>query len=159
MIICCAQNKNIQHFEYKFDVFNTDCQGAFTLVEKEDKFEIWGLGVPSKYRRKGYATQMLLEFLSEFNFKKTLSLYEKKFKKSFMYQDLKSYKNVVKNLRDMSDSIFRLYPQKLDEFLTIFNTTDTIPKVKRFRKFFNSSLKIALKDGPKLAKTVLEVLK
>ena len=37
--------------------------------------------------------------------------------------------------------------------------TDTIPKAKRFRKFFNSALKIALKDGPKLAKTVLEVLK
>ncbi|MBR2385944.1 FAD-dependent oxidoreductase [bacterium] len=91
--------------------------------------------------------------------KSTLSLYEKKFKKSFMYQDLKSYKNVVKNLREMSDSIFRVYPKKLDEFLTIFNTTDTLPKAKRFRKFFNSAVKIALKDGPKLAKTVLEVLK
>ena len=76
-----------------------------------------------------------------------------------MYQDLKSYKNVVKNLREMSDSIFRVYPKKLDEFLTIFNTTDTLPKAKRFRKFFNSAVKIALKDGPKLAKTVLEVLK
>ena len=75
MIICCSQNKNVQHFKYKFDAANIDYQGAFTLVEKENKFEIWGLGVPLKYRRKGYATQMLLEFLSEFNFKKTLSLY------------------------------------------------------------------------------------
>jgi ribosomal protein S18 acetylase RimI-like enzyme len=75
MIICRGQNRNIQHFEYKVDTSSIECQGAFTLVEKEDKFEIWSLGVPPKYRCKGYATQMLREFISEFDFTKILALY------------------------------------------------------------------------------------
>lgn len=75
MTTCYAQNKNIQHFEYKQNASDKDWQGKFNLVEKDNKFEIWALGVPLKYRRKGYATQMLLEFISQFNFSKPLSLY------------------------------------------------------------------------------------
>lgn len=75
MTTCYIQRGNIQYFQYKKNASDKECLGMFQLVEKDDKFEIWALGIQSKYRRKGYATQMLLEFISQFNFNKPLSLY------------------------------------------------------------------------------------
>ena len=75
MTTCCIRKGNVQYFQYKQNSSDKNCVGMFQLVEKDDKFEIWALGVQQQYRRKGYATQMLLEFISQFNFNKPLSLY------------------------------------------------------------------------------------
>ena len=75
MTTCYTRKGNVQYFQYKHNASDKHYLGRFDLVEKDDKFEIWALGVQSQYRRKGYATQMLLEFISQFNFNKPLSLY------------------------------------------------------------------------------------
>lgn len=52
--------------------------GKFDLVELPDKYEIWSLGIFGDYRHKGYGTQMLTEFLQQFNNNKPLFLYVNK---------------------------------------------------------------------------------
>lgn len=49
--------------------------GIFELYRKQDRYEIWSLSIKYEYRNKGYATQMLTEFLSTFKSKKSLVLY------------------------------------------------------------------------------------
>lgn len=91
--------------------------------------------------------------------KSVLSKYEKRFKKSFMYKDMKSYRNVIPTLSKMTNSVFLKYPKKMDEFFTLFNMVDTIPKATKFRSFAFKTGKSIAGDIPKIAKTVLEVLK
>ena len=62
-------------FGYKRNPANKTYSGRFELYEFHNRFEIWALGVAERYRRKGYATQMLMEFLSQFSFEKPLFLY------------------------------------------------------------------------------------
>jgi ribosomal protein S18 acetylase RimI-like enzyme len=56
---------------------NNRCRiyGKFDLIERQDKYEIWSLGIFGDYRNKGYGTQMLTEFLQQFNNDKPLFLY------------------------------------------------------------------------------------
>ena len=54
---------------------NSDDVGSFKLYRKKDRYEIWSLSVDIAHRQKGYATQMLTEFLSIFKSKKPLVLY------------------------------------------------------------------------------------
>ncbi len=56
---------------------NNRCRiyGKFDLIERKDKYEIWSLGIFGDYRNKGYGTQMLTEFLQQFNSSKPLFLY------------------------------------------------------------------------------------
>lgn len=75
MVSCYRIEDNKQRFGYKRNSLGKKYLGNFTLVEKKDKFEIWALGIQEEYRRKGYATQMLKEFLSQFKSDKPLSLY------------------------------------------------------------------------------------
>jgi ribosomal protein S18 acetylase RimI-like enzyme len=49
--------------------------GGFVLYEQYDKYEIWALGIIGEQRNKGYGTQMLTEFLEQFNADKPLFLY------------------------------------------------------------------------------------
>ena len=49
--------------------------------------------------------------------------------------------------------------QKMDEFFTLFNMVDTVPKATKFRDFAFKTGKSLAGDIPKIAKTVLEVLK
>jgi ribosomal protein S18 acetylase RimI-like enzyme len=56
---------------------NASCSiyGKFELVEKQDRYEIWSLGIFGAYRGRGYGTQMLTEFLRQFDNRKPLFLY------------------------------------------------------------------------------------
>lgn len=56
---------------------NKKCRiyGKFDLIEKQGRYEIWALGIFGDYRSKGYGTQMLTEFLQQFNNNKPLFLY------------------------------------------------------------------------------------
>ena len=72
----CFQNYGTaQLFGYKRNVNGKHYLGRFELREKDDRFEIWSLGVAEEYRNKGYATRMLTEFLSQFKSEKPLVLY------------------------------------------------------------------------------------
>ena len=75
MTECFMAYRNVQTFGFKRNPLGKQYTAKFDLVERDDKFEIWSLGVVERYRRKGYATQMLMEFLSQFKSGKPLSLY------------------------------------------------------------------------------------
>lgn len=75
MTECYYTGGNLQSFGYKRNKKNKTYAGAFDLRERADKFEIWSLKIYPRYRRKGYATRMLTEFLSQFKSDKPLSLY------------------------------------------------------------------------------------
>ena len=75
MLECMETGRKTKSFGFKQDTSETTYIGQFALHEKEDKFEIWCLGIMGKYRQKGYATQMLKEFLAQFKHDKPLALY------------------------------------------------------------------------------------
>lgn len=78
MTECYEDCGSAKLFGYKRNPKGKIYTGQFTLREKEDKFEIWDLSVLLRYRNKGYGTQMLTEFISQFNFEKPLFLYVRK---------------------------------------------------------------------------------
>ena len=71
----------------------------------------------------------------------TLSIYNKKLEKSFILQDLYSYRNVIENLYSRSNSISVYYPKKIKEFFEIVTSANCISKSKQFREFFFSFFK------------------
>ena len=75
MTECFMSYQNVQNFGFKRNPLGKRYTAKFDLVEHDDKFEIWSLGVVERYRRKGYATQMMMEFLSQFKADKPLALY------------------------------------------------------------------------------------
>ena len=64
-----------------------------------------------------------------------LKIYEEKLQKSFVFKDLKSYRNVVETLYSRKKSILHYYPKKMVEFMETVTCTDNIPKKRKFRKF------------------------
>lgn len=71
----------------------------------------------------------------------TLSLYKKKLDESYVMKDLKSYKDVAHFAEKNSHIMMGFYPKKMNEFFDAFVTVDSIPKAKKFKDFFGSSLK------------------
>ena len=74
MIECIPDGKYAQDIIFKH---NPDDRiiGRFRLRILDDRYEIWCFGITGEYRRKGYATQMLREFLQQFKHDKPLVLY------------------------------------------------------------------------------------
>lgn len=75
MTECYDKCGNWQYFGYKRNSRGQNYLGEFDVREKDDKFEIWSLKIYEPYRRKGYATRMLKEFIAQFKSDKPLSLY------------------------------------------------------------------------------------
>ena len=75
MTECIKHYGRTQEFRYKPNANYNYYLGRFTLKERDNKFEIWGLSIMGEHRCKGYATRMLTEFLSQFKSDKPLSLY------------------------------------------------------------------------------------
>lgn len=71
-----------------------------------------------------------------------LSLYQKKLENSFVIKDLKTYKDVMK-FAEKNSKIFMEYylPGKVNEFFSMFTTTDSIPKQQKYREFIGKVLK------------------
>ena len=65
--------------------------------------------------------------------KKTLKNYEKLIKKSFIYKDICSYKNVMRTLHRNSDTFMGYYMDKANEFFEIFTQTNSIPKKDKYK--------------------------
>lgn len=78
MTECYCACGRIQSFGYKRKPTNKTHIGKFELYEWEDKFVIWSLQIKERYQNKGYGTQMLTEFLSQFTSDKPLYLYVNK---------------------------------------------------------------------------------
>lgn len=75
MIECIPSGKHAQDVFFKRksdDIMNV---GRFRLHILDDRYEIWSLGIVGEHRRKGYATQMLMEFIQQFKNDKPLVLY------------------------------------------------------------------------------------
>ena len=95
--------------------------------------------------------------------KKTLQKYEKDLKQSFVYKDIKTYKNVMKVLRNDSDTFMGYYLDKVNEFFKAFVEADSIDKKTKYRKFICEFLKginpvRLIKDGVNVIKLVVEAL-
>lgn len=108
-----------------------------------------------------YAGETALLALQKNDFsEKILCDYKKKFDKSFMKQDLKSYQNLFKLAYNKKKAIFIEYPKLMEQFFEMFTNADSTPKKLHYRKFiFKSALPRILKDCLQFAKTLFEVLK
>ncbi len=112
-----------------------------------------------------YAGETAIEAIKKKNYtKKVLKLYKKKLEKSFIMQDLKSYKNVMNVAGKMKSSIFDFYPKMMHEFFEAFLSANSVPKKLLYRKFIKNFLFSRkpghlLSDFYQLAKTAIEVIK
>lgn len=75
MTTCYNEYGHYKLFGYKHRPESETYEGRFELVDRGEQLEIWSLGVIKEYQHKGYATQMLMEFLSQFPLNKPLFLY------------------------------------------------------------------------------------
>ncbi len=96
--------------------------------------------------------------------KKTLKLYEKKLKQSFVLKDLKSYQNVMRNLYSRTNSLMNYYPKAASKFFKIFSGASCIPKRDEFREFIvdfvkGRSIRELLKDAWAFIISIFGVLK
>ena len=82
------------------------------------------------------AGETALHALNNTNYsRETLSLYTKKLEKSFILQDLHSYRNVVETLRKRTNSLEVFYPNKMAEFFEIITSANCISKAQQFRRY------------------------
>ncbi len=70
--------------------------------------------------------------------KKTLKKYKKDMYKSFVIQDLKTYRNLIKTLILKKEFAFSYLPKKADEFFEMFTSTKDKGKKLGYRKFISS---------------------
>lgn len=70
-----------------------------------------------------------------------LELYSKKLKQSFVLKDLKTYKDVIHTLGASPDAFLSFYPKKINEFLNLFTSVDSLPKRQRYRAFIRNIFK------------------
>ena len=75
MIECISYGKHSQEVFFKRKPDESTKVGRFSLRILDDKYEIWSLSIMGEHRRKGYATQMLMEFIQQFKNDKPLVLY------------------------------------------------------------------------------------
>lgn len=75
MIECVPCGKYSQEIFFKQNPDDGINVGRFRLKILADRYEIWSFGIMGEYRRKGCATQMLREFLEQFQHDKPLVLY------------------------------------------------------------------------------------
>lgn len=89
-----------------------------------------------------FAAEAAIDALEKNDFSaNNLSLYQKKLDNSFLINDLKSYKDVMKFLEKNSNIIMGYYPRKINAFLNQFTSVDSIPKKQKYKEFICQSLK------------------
>lgn len=92
-----------------------------------------------------FAAETAIEAIEKDDFSaNTLSLYKKKLDESFVMKDLKSYKDVAHFAEENSDIVMGFYPDKINEFMELFVSVDSIPKSKKYKDFIAG----AFKDRP-----------
>lgn len=82
------------------------------------------------------AGETALHALNNTNYsEESLSIYTKKLEKSFVLQDLNSYKNVIESLRARTNSLEVYYPKKMSEFFEIITSANCTSKAQQFRRY------------------------
>ncbi len=71
----------------------------------------------------------------------TLSIYRKKLEKTFILQDLYTYRNIIEKLYERSNSISIYYPKKIKELFEIIVSANCISKSSQIRKYAMSYFK------------------
>ncbi|MBO5947841.1 FAD-dependent oxidoreductase [bacterium] len=105
-----------------------------------------------------FAAQIAKEAIEKQDFSsKTLKKYDKLIKNSFIYKDIKTYKNVMRTLHKNSDTFMGYYMDKMNEFFATFVEVDSIPKKDKYRRFI---LKFLRNINPfRLLKDIFNVIK
>ena len=111
------------------------------------------------------AGETAIEAINNCDFSKNmLELYQKKLENSFIWQDMKSYKNLMPTMEKRAKSFLGFYPKKINEFFNVFTDVNSIPKKKVFRGYIYSFLRSRslfelIKDGAAILKLIVEALK
>jgi hypothetical protein len=56
-------------------------------------------------------------------------------------KDLKAYREIAGFAEHNSNIMMGFYPQKINEFMDVFVTVDSVPKTQKYKSFFGDSLK------------------
>lgn len=111
------------------------------------------------------AAQTAIEAINKNDFsEKMLSDYEKKFKETSFYKDMKTYKDTVKIVHDNAYSFLGFYPQKINEFFEMFTESGYIPRKSLYKRFIKNlikkrNIKGLIKDVINFVKLGIGVLK
>ena len=70
-----------------------------------------------------------------------LSHYIEKLEDSFIIKDLETYKDLMSGIAQRKKEFLGYYPKKINEFLKMFSTTESIPKREKYHKFIKSIFK------------------
>lgn len=88
------------------------------------------------------AAETAIEALNKNDFsEKMLSLYEKKFKETSFYKDMRTYKDTVKIVHDNAYSFLWFYPQKINEFFEMFTESGYVPRRAQYKRFIKNFIK------------------
>ncbi|MDY6358542.1 MAG: FAD-dependent oxidoreductase [Cyanobacteriota bacterium] len=111
-----------------------------------------------------YAAETAIAAFEKNDFsRKTLSLYSKKLKKSFILKDLKTYRNLMDIAHQRKFAFMGYYLKKINSFFEMFTKVDGVPKREHYRKFIKSiftdrKLSELFKDAWSFAKLVWSIL-
>ena len=85
------------------------------------------------------AAETAIEALNSGNFsRRTLSLYEKKLKETFVLKDLKTYKDLMDVMHQRQKAFLSYYLKKINSFFEMFTSVNSIPKKENYHKFIKS---------------------
>lgn len=112
-----------------------------------------------------FAAETAIEALNKNDFSaKSLRLYQEKLKKSYVFKDLKTYKNILSNIAPRTSSFFGYWPKKIAEFFEIFTAVNSKPKKQEFRRYICSwfkdrAISQLISDIYTIIKSIIGVLK
>ena len=72
---------------------------------------------------------------------KMLAKYPEALEKSFVMKDLRTYRNLMDEAHNRSDSFMGYYLKEVNGFFNMFTTVDSIPKREKFRRFIFDFIK------------------
>ena len=111
------------------------------------------------------AGETAVEALANNDFSKnSLELYQKKLENSFIWKDMKSYKDLMPTIHSRSKSFLGYYPDKISEFFDVFTSVNSVPKKKLFKDYIKSFLNSRsifepVKDALAILKLIIGVFK
>ncbi len=70
--------------------------------------------------------------------RKTLRLYEKKLKETFVLKDLKTYKDLMDVMHQRQKAFLSYYLTKVNSFFEMFTSVNSVPKKENYHKFIKS---------------------
>lgn len=95
--------------------------------------------------------------------KKSLSRYAEALEKSFVMKDLKTYRDLMDVIHTRKESFLKYYLERINMFLEMFTSVNSVPKRTLYRDFIKNflksrSLKELFKDGFSVIKLLWSVL-